>query len=1083
VVNIRQNLHFLDKHLKSKNLQNMKKLLTMMMVAMLSFGVVVAQTRVLTGKVTDSNKSIPVPGATVKAKSGATVAADDNGNFKIDVKDGDVLTITAVNYGTNTFKVGTGSTLNISILKQDNRLDEVVVTAQGIRKKSREIGYAYAKISNDDVTVGRSPQLAQALSGKVSGLAVYNVNNGVDPSVKIVLRGFRSLTGNNEALVIVDGMQTTSTVLALINPNDIDNVSILKGGQAATLYGSAGINGAVVITTKKGAKGKLKVNYSNATNIEQISFLPQFQNKYGSGSQYYPYSYGQAGYSSDYLVRMKENWRPYENQQFGDAYDGSLRILGRVTEDGDKLILPYSAIKDVRRKSFDAGISTNNQVSFQGGDETSSFYLSLENQKIKGVVPNDISERTGARFSSTKTSGKITAGFNASYTQATYDRTTFDFYNDVINQPANLPLYNLRNWQTNKFANPNGFYNDYYNNPYFNADNNRAKYKDANLTGNLEVVYKANSWLSARNRLAIMNNSRTGKNTTGKFIYSDWAKNSAFIPTPYTHDDDYVGIYRAITDNLGAVTDYSGTENIINNEFTLEVQKDFGDFSNKLVSGFSVYQRALKNITVGSSSIVVPDIYNVSNRQGELTGGESNSLERKYGYYADLTSSYKNYLSLNASFRFDATSRFYKANRSANQYSYAYYGAALSFIATEAFPSIKSKTLSYAKLRANYNKNGNDNIDPYGLDLVYNNGANFPYGTTVGLTVGNVLPDANLKPEFVTSLEAGGEFQLFNDRVSLDVTAYTQKSVGQTITVKIPNSTGFSNLRINVGEIKNWGYEADLKVQIVRAKAIKWEMGVRYSYNDNKVVELYPGINEFQYGGYTYANTNVIKGERFPILKTDGYQYAADGSGARLVNATTGYPLRQTSLSSRGGTLPRHIVGAGSKVSYKNFAFNFNLEYRGGNVMYSDLGRQMTFTGSGKWTENRDPQIFPNSAYVDGTGKTVPNTSVMVRETEYALWVNNYRLISENFVTPAWFIKLRDINLSYNVPAKLLGKTKVFTGASVAIYGRNVFTIVDKSNFYTDPEFSFTTGNGLGINNTLQTPPVRQFGFNLNLVF
>ena len=259
---------------------------------------------------------------------------------------------------------------------------------------------------------------------------------------------------------------------------------------------------------------------------------------------------------------------------------------------------------------------------------------------------------------------------------------------------------------------------------------------------------------------------------------------------------------------------------------------------------------------------------------------------------------------------------------------------------------------------------------------------------------------------------------------------------------------------------------------------------MRYSYNDNKVVDLYPGINEFQYGGYSYANTNVIKGQRFPMLKTDGYQYAPDGSGQVLVNGTTGYPLRQTTLSTRGGTLPRHIAAICSKFSYGSISLNFNFEYRGGNYMFSDLGRQMTFTGSGGWTENRDPQIFPISAILGSDGKTVTtNTSVYVREPEYALWVDNYRLISENFVNKAWFIKLRDLNLSYALPQNLLQKTRLFSAASIAIYGRNLLTIVDKKNFYTDPEYSFTIGNGLGINNTNQTPPVRQYGVNLNLAF
>ena len=1003
-----------------------KNLLNSWLLAMLFSFPLIAQSQIITGKVTSSEDNSVLPGVSIVIKGtnqGTTSNAD--GTYRINAAKGALLQVSFIGFASQTTKVENQSTIDFSLKPDASQLQEIVVTAQGIRKNQREIGYAISKVETEDVTVGRSPQLAQALSGKVTGLAVYNSNNSVDPSVKIVLRGYRSLTGNNEALIVLDGMQTSSSILAILNPNDIESVSVLKGGQAATLYGSAGINGALIITTKKGSKGKIKVGYSNSTNIDQISFLPQFQEKYGTGSHYYQ-SFGTAGYSNDYKVRLAANWRPYENQQFGDQFDGSMRVLGRTTESGNALIRPYSAVENGRRKAFDTGVSMNNQINFQGGDETTTFYMSIENQTIQGIVPGDKSNRTGTRLSATKEYGKLSAGFNAGYTQAVYNKTSSDFYFDVINQPANLPLSELRDWRNNEFANPNGFYNDYYNNPYFNADNNRQNYKDANLNGNINLNLKATPWLMLVERVGILNNSRTGKNTTGKFLYSDWAKTKSFVPAPFYNDGDGEGIYRAITDNLGGVLDYSSTENVLNNEFQIHLTKDFGPFSNKLILGNSVYQRTTKGIGVGSSSVVVPEVYNVSNRQGELTGGESSTQERRVGYYADLTSNYKNWLILNGSFRFDQTSRFYKPDRAANTYSYPYYGAAVSFIATDAFPAMRSNFLNYAKLRGNVNKNANDNIPLYGLDLNYFNGAGFPYGNNVGLTVGNTLPDANLRPESVLSYEIGGEFQLMNNRINIDVSAYTQTSTGQVITVRVPNSTGFSNLLINVGETKNWGYEAELKYLIARGGKFTWDASVRYSYNDNKVVDLYPGIDEFQYGGYSYANTNVIKGLRFPMLKTDGYQYAPDGSGYRLINATTGYPLRQTTLSQRGGTLPRHIAGLGSKMTYGDFGFTFNFEYRGGNTMYSDLGRQMTFTGTGKWTDNRDPQIFPNSAVLNADGSVTPNTTIQVREAEYGLWVDNYRLISENFVAPAWFIKLRDINLSYNLPQSLISKTKIF---------------------------------------------------------
>jgi TonB-linked SusC/RagA family outer membrane protein len=1054
----------------------------LILILFLSMASLAIAQRTLSGKVTNPDGESLV-GASVVVK-GTTIGTltDAEGKFSLAIStDAQTLIISFTGSQTQEIPVGTSNDFTIQLVS--GQLDEVVIVGQGLRRNQREIGYSYSKVNTEDLTVGHSPQLAQALSGKVTGLAVYNVDNSIDPKVKIVLRGYRSMTGNNEALIVVDGIQTTSTVLSLINPNDIENVTILKGGQAATIYGSAGINGALVIMTKKGAKGKLKVDYSNSTNFEEISFLPFFQNEYGSGSHYYQ-PFGTPGYSDDYKERMKGNYRTYENQQFGEPYDGSLRILGRVAESGNKLERPYSAIPNIRKKSFDRGVSTNNQLNFQGGDETSSFYLSVENQKVNGIVPKDKSNRTGIRVAATKEYNRLTTSFNASYTQAAYDRTSTDFYYWVFNQAAHIPLNELRDWKTNEFANPNGFYNDYYNNPYFELDNNRSKYKDANTTGNFYVNYKVSDWLQINNRLGVMNNSTTGKNQTGKFLYTDYAKDDAFVPPAWTQD--YTGISRAHSDIVGGVTDFSSTLNVINNEFQTQVAKDFGAFSNKLVLGASVYQTTAKNLSVGSTSIVVPDVYNVSNRQGELTGGESSSQFRRYGYYADLTTNFKNWLILNGTFRYDATSKFFKPTRDRSYYSYPYYGVGLSLIATDAIPSLKSNFLNYAKIRLNYNKNANDNIPLYGLDLAYNSASGFPFGNVVGIEVGDRLPDANLKPETVLSKEVGGEFVLLNNRVTIDATAYTQTSKAQVITVKIPNTTGYSNLLINVGETQNWGYEADLKFLIARGAKFHWDFGIRYSYNDNKVVSLYPGIDEFELNSTNFganASTNIIKGQRFPILKTDGFQHAPDASGRVLVDPDNGYPLLETKLLQRGGTLPRHIAGLGSKISYGGLGLNFNFEYRGGNVVYSELGPIMTFTGSGGWTTDRAPHIVPNSAILAADGKTVTPNTVQTQEAEYSLWVENYMLGGENFVTKAWFVKLRDINLSYTFPKSVMGKSKVFSGASIALYGRNLFTIVDKLNYYTDPEFSYTTGNGQGINSSGQTPPVRQYGVNLNLSF
>src|SRR5688572_13315066 len=240
----------------------------------------------ISGQIKDE-AGTPIAYATVKIKNSSTgSSADAQGRYKIAAKSGDVLVFSAIGYGQTELPVGNSSTLDANLSKTESLIDEVIVTAQGIRRRPRELGYSVAKVNNEDITVGRSPQLAQSLSGKVAGLAVFNVNNSVDPAVKIVLRGYRSMTGNNDALVVIDGLPMppgSSTMLNLLNPNDIENISVLKGGQAATLYGSDGVNGALVITTKRGTKGKARVTYSNATNVETVSFLPDFQDQYGSG--------------------------------------------------------------------------------------------------------------------------------------------------------------------------------------------------------------------------------------------------------------------------------------------------------------------------------------------------------------------------------------------------------------------------------------------------------------------------------------------------------------------------------------------------------------------------------------------------------------------------------------------------------------------------------------------------------------------------------------------------------------------------------------------------------------------------------
>jgi TonB-linked SusC/RagA family outer membrane protein len=1058
----------------------MRKLVLMVPGLLFLLTGLLAQKTTVTGKVTDE-KGVAIPGATVKVKGTKSgVAANNSGVYSLSVDAGAKLVVSATGFLEK--EVTAENNLTITLTEDTRNLSEVVVTALGVKRRPKELGYSVAKVSNEEITNGRSTTIANSLSGKVSGLAVYNVNNSVDPSVKITLRGYRSLTGNNDALLVIDGLPMpeggNGTILNLINPNDIDNVSVLKGGVAAALYGSAGVNGALIITTKKGVKGKARVSYTHSTNFEKLNQMALFQEKYGSGS-HYAAGFGTAAWKPNYIDRMHDNWRSYENQQFGDAFDGTIRVAGRVLQDSSRNMLPYSAIAGERDRIWNTGLTVNNQASVSGGTDQTTFYLSAENNLTWGIVPEDKAQRTGARFGATTETGRLKAGFNLNYVQASYDRTTFDFYNETINQAGNIPLSTYRNWQTNKFANPNGYYNDYFTNPYFRLDNERVRYQDANINGTMDLTYKILPWLNAYNKISLMNNARTQKNSVGQFIHSDYAKKIAYVPGGVDKGDG-AGITRAGTDFLGSVSDNINNENIINNEFQLQYNKDFNDLSLRGAFGFSLYDRKTKSVSIGSAAVVVPQIFNVENRLGNLSGGESNTEYRKYGYYGEAQLGWKDYLFLHVFGRYDATSKFFKQTRPANMYSYFYPGVDASAVITDIFPAIKNNILGYAKLRVGYNKNGNDNINPYGLDPVFSNASGFPYGNTVGITVGDVLPDKDLRPEFVYSFEVGGEFQLLRNRINLDLTYYTQKSEGQVVLATIPRTTGYGQLRINVGTTKNWGFETDLKAQIIKTPKFSWDVNVRYAYNNNKIVSLYKDVTEFFQAGFTYAGAFLVNGQSFPQMKA--ISYVRDSVGRIVVNKATGYPLNNGPLKNFGRVTPPHILGLGTRVRYDDIQLSVNFEYRGGNVMYSDLGRQMSFTGSGKWTEQRAPFIVPNSSYIDATGKYVPNDKA-VNEAEYDYWVTYYRVIAENFVVPAWFIKLRDINLSYSLPDKLVSKMKVLSNVSVGLYGRNLLTIVDKKNQFTDPEFSFTAGNGLGVSTTTQSPPVKQYGVTLSVNF
>lgn len=1051
----------------------MLKILSLLSVLLLYGLLATAQTKTVTGTVTDE-KGTPIPFASVVIQgSSKGTTTNEKGVFSLEAQPGTVLVISSTGNTPQYVTVG-GANAYTVYLQKSGSLDEVVVTALGIRRKPRELGFSTSSIKSEQITAANNPNLANALTGKISGLVVTNVNSSVQANTRVVLRGNRSITGNNQALIVLDGVPVPNNTLDYLNPNDVESVNTLKGGQAATLYGSDGVNGAVVITTKRGRSGRNTVTFTTSANVEQVSFMPDFQNRFGNGSGY--------GYTP------AQNYRAYENQSYGDEFDGSRRPLGRVTEDGDTLMVPYSARPNEKKKIWDVGSVIQNDLSIAGGDEKSSFYLSFQDALTTGVVPGDTRRRDAFRFNGSRTIGKLKAGFQATYAQDKFDRTNSNFYSDALNAAAHVPLTELRDWRNNKFANPNGYYNDYVDNPWFNLDNNRWTGNTKSFNGSFDLQYNPVNWFSATYRLGLTNSNLEEKVTTGQFIFSDWAKNSAYVPDPWTND--YDGINRATTDILGGVTDRFTTTNRINSDLLVTFSKDFNNIATTLILGNNIQQRTSNYLSVGSGSIVIPDLYNIANRTGELAGEQTTAKQRKYGFYGDLTVGINDYLFLHGAARRDATSLFYKEGRASDSYQYWYYGADVSFIATDAIPALKTGILEYLKLRAGFNRNANDNISPYSLDLVYRLGGGFPYGSLPGTTVDNTFPSQGLKPEFVKSFEGGVEVSLLNNRIGLDFTYYYQVSDGQIIDVDMSAGTGYRRARLNAGRLDNKGFETELKLQVIKSKDLSWDLNVNYSYNDNVVKSLYGdmdalslGNNFTESGGVVTASAFAQTGSSYPLLKTTYFR--RDSLGRVIVNRNNGYPSLASDQIAVGRTIPKHNLGITTRVSYKNLSLSATAEYRGDYYVFHGLGSSMTFTGVAAVTARygRENFIIPNSSYDDGSGKYVANTTIPVADGHYYFWDQLFKFAGENYATRGDFWKLREVNLTYTLPAALVSKVRFLKSATLSLIGRNLLTLLPKDNIYTDPEFANTTGNALGINNTLNTPPVRSYGATLSLTF
>ncbi|ATL45802.1 SusC/RagA family TonB-linked outer membrane protein [Chitinophaga caeni] len=1030
----------------------MKKALLFFTMLMVSISLAYAQERQVSGKIVGSD-GIPVSFGTVQIK-GTTrgTTADQLGVYNLRAKVGDILIIRAVGYLQKEVSVPATGELDITLESSTKTLDEVVIGAGGVAARKREIGYNSTIVGSEQLIQARPVNVASSLAGKVAGLQVTAISGGVNPTVKLTLRGNRSLLGNNNALVVLDNVIVPSDILGNLNPDDIEDINVLNGSNAAAIYGSDASNGAVIITTKKGKNGQNIIKFAQTLTAEKVSFYPKLQNEFGSGS-----------------TGNNQVYTPYENQQYGPRFDGSMVQIGRPLRDGTIQTVKYSPTDD-KKTFWETGLNSQSDLSLSSGDEKGSTYFAVQYVKVNGTTPKDEYNRFGLRANGTRNVlENVKVGYSVYYTQNRYDITsaTSSIYDQLLNTPAQIPLTKYQDWRNDPFANPQGYYNDYYANPYFTIDNNRSKTRNDYLVGNAELKWNPLKWMTAVYRVGLATRNYSSKSYTGRFIF----------------EDDYylTGSKASIP---GSVSDGTGYTTQLTSDFQLQFNHTVKDFDFNLILGHFARNNTAKNVGVGSSGNIIKDLYHISARLGEVSGSEGDYTERQIGLWGNLKVGYKNFLFLEMTGRND-----WRSVLPTNNWSFFYPSINASFIATEAIDALKdNKFLNMLKIRGGWSQIGQASIDPYALASTYSPSRGFPYPSGPGYTTDNRIVDRNLKPEMTYGWEVGFDASMWDNRIDLSATYYSTRTKDQTVPTGVSTATGFSSFLRNTGEVSNAGVEVALSVTAIRTKDVTLTIGGNYTHNENEVISISSDVPRLQMTTGGTAQVYAIPGMYFPVIM--GTDYVRDDQGRIIVDRNTGYPSRADGVVLLGNTNPKNRAGVNLEFRYKNWRLWTLFEHRGGYVIYNNGASTYDFSGSSIRTTQYDRERFviPNSSYWDEDSKTyVENTDVMVRDGGTGFWADGdgpYNMaIASNYVYSGDFWKMRELTITYNLPAKFLGKTRVIKNASISAQGRNLFLWVPDSNIYTDPEYSFTDGNAVGITTLGQTPPSRYFGANITITF
>lgn len=1055
----------------------MKRIALLFAIMLVAVSGAVAQNKTITGVVTSTEDGKAIPGVTVVAK-GTTIGTvtDVDGKYVIEVP---VLTTdlvySFVGMETHEEKIK-GVVLNVRMNSDAVAVDEVVVTALGIKRDAKALGYATQEIDNEELTKAGNNDLAKSLQGKLAGVEVKMSSGMPGASSQIVIRGARSFTGDNTPLYVVDGMPISSTSpfstnnsvtgadisnrVLDINPNDIESINVLKGQAAAALYGLRASNGVVIITTKSGKgapKGTPQVNISQVTSFETVSRSPSYQTRYAQG------------YNGKYDPNSSMAWGPEISDLakdptygYGGKYEGGQEGQYYVPQRADAGLDPwvYPNTYDNFGDYFGTGFTSTSNISLSQATDKGHFAVGLGRTGQEGIAPNTGMERWNAKAAAeSKLNKNFTAGFSANFLKNDIDKLSSGNDASLAGVYAAPSSYDLKGIPSHKLGDPYSqvyYRGGSFDNPYWVEDNNTFNEQTNRFFGNGYVSYNA----QLKEDMALDVKYQLG------------------VDTYTTHYQDIFGY----GSHNSSIENYGVTNLTYNSLLTAHLDwKLSDDFQLDVIAGNELNDASIKKYSQYGQVFNFGGWNHIENTQ-TVTVTEGQRKQRNVGFFGNIALTWKDMLFLNVTGRNDITSAMPRNNR-----SFFYPSVSLGWVASELAPLKDSEWLTFLKLRGSYAEVGQagDYYENYYSTPTYGGGmwANppiqYPTDGVNSYTPYGVMYDPNLRPQNTRSYELGVEAKFFDNRFGVDYTFSRQNVKDQIFQVPLAASTGMSSLVMNGGKLHTVSNELVVYATPIKTKDFSWDIQVNFSKMINMVDELTDGVESIMLGGFVTPQVRVSKGYNYPTIY--GGQYAKDDQGRILVDedpnsSTYGMPMIGEP-GELGSVMPDFQLGGTMGFTYKNLSLSATFDWKSGGVMYSGTNGLLDLYGVSGNTGDRTSTFVYDGYKADGSKNDIVrggSNDPLAYQTLYSDVLGN---IDEYYVRPSDYLKLRDVTLKYRLPKTWIPKVDI----ALSVFARNILLWSALDNL--DPESSQGNTNMAGGFERFSMPQAASYGFGVDVNF